>query len=403
MISGGHHSTEFTKSLADVLRTEFRLGDRVELITPVSADQEKKLGISRGGSNPFVVDHFNNTEMRADAGKAQLYDLRDNYLAVVTHLYDRPLSGLSVNDNLMQVRYIFDMLNQGEVNALRKVLVVPYLPFVGAHSIEKYKKIGFIEADRLDIFVQDLSSVGIQDLFSIHPHSMDIMDHCEKWGVTGHMKESFTGPKDTDYCKLGFTSREEAKAILKDIHPYTAYLENKKRELGPGERIVLVVSDDGAERITRMIVTGIEAIDYCDLLYFNKKREGEGQSKIIGVKRFSGVRLNQIENATCIICDDVIRSGGTLNDAAGFLKKYRAKSVEGWVTHAECPGQNRIELPNIDRIVALDTLPHRIEGVTYISGAAHILAASIYRNFCNELEKKGEPLTFMGENHADYF
>lgn len=401
LIPSNELNIPFTESIAKVLRDDFKLGDRVEVFSPKTNKQAKELDIPRGAKSPLVSDKFGNTEPRLESGKVQLYDLKDSYIAVVKHLYDYPVSGMSVPYNLMEVRYWFDMFNEANLPTVRKVLVTPYLPLLGSHNNEKYQKMGFFEPNRMGLFIDDLVSVGVQDLFSIHPHTQDIITECNHKGIVPHMKDSFTGPIDTDYCKLGFRTREEAMDILKKIHPYTTHMEETASQLGENGRIVGATPDISAEQLMCMVVKGTkdETICYSDLLSYLKERTGEGESKIVGVKSFSGVKLEELSGTTDIVADDFIRTGTSVNLVAGDLKSHGAKSVEAWVTHGEFPKVKDIShLPNIDKVVCLNTMLHRVKGVTYLPGAECILAASIYRNYCHELDKRGEDLSFVSNN-----
>jgi hypoxanthine-guanine phosphoribosyltransferase len=391
-------SLGFTNTLADILKNELHLGDRVEIKRPLSMAEESQLEISRDDKSPFVHGLFGDTEIRMDGGRSGLLECNGAYVAAVTHLYDHPKTGLSVNDNLMELRYFFDMLNRGGITPHRKVFATGYLPFLGSHSLPKYLKLGFIEPDRLDIFVRDLASVGIEDVFSIHPHApLEFKDACKKNGIETHLKDTFIGPIETDYCKLRFRNREEARPMLSRMHPFTTRYEELAADSDKYTKTIGVVVDDGAERLMKMMVVGTNAaLDYDSLLYFMKARSGQGKSRIIGTKGFSGVVEEQIKGARCILCDDIMRSGKSMNDVAKYLKERGAAYVEAWITHAECKERIPEKTNYIDKIIALGTMPHRVAGIDYIEGSAElILAASLFRNFCSYLENKGESLAFL--------
>lgn len=69
--------------------------------------------------------------------------------------------------------------------------------------------------------------------------------------------------------------------------------------------------------------------------------------------------IGEVEGKTAVIVDDEIASGGTLCEAARFVKEQGAARVLAVATHAVFSGQAiaRIEAAPIERVIVTDTIP----------------------------------------------
>lgn len=66
--------------------------------------------------------------------------------------------------------------------------------------------------------------------------------------------------------------------------------------------------------------------------------------------------------ALCIIVDDMVDTGGTLDNAVRLLKGAGARKVLAFATHGRFSGggEARVaEIPDLDCLVICNTLPHR--------------------------------------------
>eukprot|EP00752_Nemacystus_decipiens_P011586 g10288.t1 len=102
--------------------------------------------------------------------------------------------------------------------------------------------------------------------------------------------------------------------------------------------------------------------------------------------------IGDVRGALCIIVDDMVDTGGTLDNAVRLLKGAGARKVLAFATHGRFSGggEARVaEIPDLDCLVICNTLPHRTRdgeikgraGCTKIRelSVAPLLAEAIYR------------------------
>lgn len=72
--------------------------------------------------------------------------------------------------------------------------------------------------------------------------------------------------------------------------------------------------------------------------------------------------LHESPSAFCIIVDDMVDTGGTLDNAVRQLTSAGAKKIVAFATHGRFSGggEERVaEIPGLERLVICNTLPHR--------------------------------------------
>src|SRR5699024_5981660 len=94
--------------------------------------------------------------------------------------------------------------------------------------------------------------------------------------------------------------------------------------------------------------------------------------------------IGDIENRNVILVDDLIDTGGTIAQAASFLKKLGAKKVYACATHGVLsgPAVDRIYNSKLEKFVITDTIPLQENGRTEkieIVSVAPIFAEAIRR------------------------
>jgi hypothetical protein len=186
-------------------------------------------------------------------------------------------------------------------------------------------------------------------------------------------------------AKLGLDN-SKADDVLKKLQPFIEHYK-KVREQYKGD-VYFISVDDNAESLTeRFHVDCKRSVDpdrtWRHVGYRFKERDTI-EDTTGGWKPFSYPQDDTIDpEATYIITDDMLSSGGTANKRARRLKELGAKRVELWCSHPLAPERHKIEqLDAIDKIVALDTVLHdnsekmRLE---YIDVTADLLAADLYK------------------------
>ncbi|CAM9455803.1 unnamed protein product, partial [Hapterophycus canaliculatus] len=102
--------------------------------------------------------------------------------------------------------------------------------------------------------------------------------------------------------------------------------------------------------------------------------------------------IGDVRGALCIIVDDMVDTGGTLDNAVRLLKGAGARKILAFATHGRFSGTGEArvaKIPGLDCLVICNTLPHRTSageikdrsGGTKIRelSVAPLLAEAIYR------------------------
>lgn len=74
-------------------------------------------------------------------------------------------------------------------------------------------------------------------------------------------------------------------------------------------------------------------------------------------------RSPRTRSALCIIVDDLVDTGGTLDNAVRLLTSAGARKIVAFATHGRFSGggEERVaEIPGLERLVICNTLPHRL-------------------------------------------
>ena len=92
---------------------------------------------------------------------------------------------------------------------------------------------------------------------------------------------------------------------------------------------------------------------HCPFAIIDKRRDGDDE------KPRAVNLIGEVRGKIAVIVDDEIASGGTLCEAANFLKANGAERVMAVATHAVFSGNLREKLDNnpIDRVLVTDTIP----------------------------------------------
>lgn len=397
MWPGIGHSVEVTNQIAEILRKDYKLEDRVQIFSAIPdkifEQQQKAKKIEKGPLRPIVTGFFGDGDPRIEGGLPEYEELNGHYLAVVQHMF-QPGSGLSINDLLMYTMALFYAVNDYS-KPLRKALISPYMPYLRAHSVDKYLQRGFGEADRMKMLSDILALCQLDDVFIIHPHSEKIGDYLSARGITPHLKETFRNYKYIDFRKLGFESRDESQAMLERQQPIVNEIKYLNLEAAQKQKnMYVIVPDEGAEHLVETLARDAD-IDYDRVGNILKERLEAGEVRIIGFKDFCNINHKEMEGSICAVCDDMTSSGDTLEKIAKFLKEeYKVSKVVGFVSHAAVDNKSKIEqLHYLDELVYTDTILHtNLPHTRVVVCSADIIAASLCRSYRRELAKLRESL-----------
>ena len=139
------------------------------------------------------------------------------------------------------------------------------------------------------------------------------------------------------------------------------------------KQITVVSPDVGNVKISRGFASRLEA----PLAIVDKRRP---QANVCEVMHIVG----DVEGRHCLMCDDLIDTGGTLCNAAQALKNAGALSISACASHAVLSGSARKKLQEslIDRVIVTDSIlqenDDRLDKLQIVN-VAPMIAEAIYR------------------------
>ena len=144
------------------------------------------------------------------------------------------------------------------------------------------------------------------------------------------------------------------------------YFVKRFNELGIKHSDVVVVSPDHGSANRGRDVCSI--FNNASLAVIDKRRPAPNKSEVTNV-------VGDTKGKVCLIVDDIIDTGGTINGAVAALFDKGAKDVYVAATHAIL-SKDKLD-PRIKELVVTDTVEKHIDGVTVLSVADLIAKAII--------------------------
>ena len=143
------------------------------------------------------------------------------------------------------------------------------------------------------------------------------------------------------------------------------YFVKRFKELGINHHDVVVVSPDHGSANRGRDVSSV--FNNASLAVIDKRRPAPNQSEVTNV-------VGDTKDKVCLIIDDIIDTGGTINNAVDALFKKGAREVFVAATHAIL-SSNKLD-PRIKEFVTTDTVDKHVEGATILS-VADLIADAI--------------------------
>ncbi|MFG6401943.1 MULTISPECIES: ribose-phosphate diphosphokinase [unclassified Microbacterium] len=248
--------------------------------------------------------------------------------------------GPPVNEWLMELLIMLDALKRA--SAKRITVVAPYFPYS-----RQDKKGRGREPISARLVADLLKTAGADRVMSVDLHAAQIQGF-------------FDGPVDHLF----------AKPVL---------LEYFQAHLSPEDRDTLTVVSPDMGRV-RVADTWSDSLG-APLAIIHKRRDPKVANQVT-VHEIVG----DVSGRTCLLVDDMIDTGGTIQKAAQALKEAGARKVIVAATHAifSDPATTRLQDPAIDAVVVTDTVPipeeRRFAGLTVLP-IAPLLARAIHEVF----------------------
>jgi phosphoribosylpyrophosphate synthetase len=350
---------------------------------------------------PVAYGQFSDGETQFESGERALKDLMDNkHIVFVKHFYS-PLATkhisdsiedqIKINDNITEMRAFGSILKRASgrrvATPVKFTVAAPYIPYVRSHSIDKYEEQGHFQADTLDLFVDDLVNAQVNEVIGIDSHSNKIDTYLSDRKVFFQHIDPFKDPRRKDWrlyqhMMKGLSTPDRDKALL-SLCPFAELYEGLRKE---GKSVTLVEPDGGSYYRTKEFAFNT-GIGLENILSLKKERDGEGKSRIVGIRHYSVIQETDIKDRYFLIIDDLISSGGTTINIAEYLKNHGAAGVLVWVSHNA--GRDPRKLTGsqyIDEVVMLDTV-HNFEAdkIRYLKKSHIVLAGGIYKSHMNHL------------------
>ena len=146
---------------------------------------------------------------------------------------------------------------------------------------------------------------------------------------------------------------------------FGSYFEKLFKSQGIKDSDVVVVTPDHGSSLRARDLGSM--FDGASIALLDKRRPAPNKSEVTAV-------IGDVKDKTCLIVDDIIDTGGTINNAVDALFKKGAKDVYVCATH---PIFSSTSLDSrIKKVVVTDTVEKDIEGVEVIS-VADLIADAI--------------------------
>jgi ribose-phosphate pyrophosphokinase len=246
--------------------------------------------------------------------------------------------GEPINEWVMEQLIMVDALKRA--SAKRITVVVPYYPY--SRQDKKGRGREPISARLIaDLF----KTAGADRIMSVDLHASQIQGF-------------FDGPVDHLF----------AMPVL---------MKYFKEKLGGVDNLTVVSPDMGRVRVADRWADELGA----PLAIIHKRRDPKVANQVT-VHDIVG----DVKGRTCLMVDDLIDTGGTIQKAADALKSHGAERVVVAATHAvfSGPAVERLQDPAIDEVVVTDTLPmpeHKLFPTLTVLPIAPLLGRAIHEVF----------------------
>ena len=240
-----------------------------------------------------------------------------------------------VNDTLMELLIMIDALKRASASSV--TAVIPYYGYA-----RQDRKVAPRTPITAKLVADLLSASGVSRLLAMDLHA-------------GQIQGFFDVPFDHLYAM---------PALVEAIRPRVADQPNT----------VMVSPDAGGVQRTRAYARRLGI----DLAIVDKRRERANESEVMNI-------IGDVKGRTCILCDDMVDTAGTLCNAAKALHIAGATRVIACATHGVLsgPAVKRLEESDIEQVIVTDSipLPENAKGSKkyVVVSVANLLAEAIKR------------------------
>ena len=240
-----------------------------------------------------------------------------------------------VNDHLMELLIMIDALKRASSASV--TAVIPYYGYA-----RQDRKVAPRTPITAKLVADLLSASGVSRLLAMDLHA-------------GQIQGFFDVPFDHLYAM---------PALVEALRP---------RVIDPAAT-VMVSPDAGGVQRTRAYARRLGI----DLAIVDKRRERANESEVMNI-------VGEVKGRTCILCDDMVDTAGTLCNAARALRTAGATRIIACATHGVLsgPAVKRIGESEIEQVIVTDSIPlpeaARADKKYVVVSVANLLAEAIKR------------------------
>ena len=214
-----------------------------------------------------------------------------------------------VNDTLMELLIMIDALKRASASSV--TAVIPYYGYA-----RQDRKVAPRTPITAKLVADLLSASGVSRVLAMDLHA-------------GQIQGFFDVPFDHLYAM---------PALVESLRPRVA----------EQAATVMVSPDAGGVQRTRAYARRLGI----DLAIVDKRRERANESEVMNI-------IGDVKGRTCILCDDMVDTAGTLCNAAKALRIAGATRVIACATHGVLsgPAVKRLEESEIEQVIVTDSIP----------------------------------------------
>ena len=147
---------------------------------------------------------------------------------------------------------------------------------------------------------------------------------------------------------------------------YSDYFHTYLKEHNISEKdLAIVTPDHGSDRRVKKLAEHFKDVP---LVFVEKHRPAPNKSVVVNIE-------GEVKDKVCLLIDDIIDTGGTINNVVDVLFIKGAKDVYVAATHAVFSRGNILD-KRISHLLVTDTIEKEVEGVTILS-VAELIADTI--------------------------
>lgn len=142
-------------------------------------------------------------------------------------------------------------------------------------------------------------------------------------------------------------TRGMAAVPIEDVSPVPLFADALRRSVTSG--MTVVAPDNGSKEKARELS---DALGLGDIVWLDKERARSGKTRICGMH-------GKLKGDSAVLVDDILSTGGTIRDAATYLRKQGVRTLRLCITHPVFCGDaaDTIRALRFDGVFLTDTLP----------------------------------------------